>query len=86
MPIATPEVYADAIRRAKEGGFAYPAINCLLGDGERRPARLRRRRERRDHPVLDRRREFASGTKVKDMVTGAVATAGSPTSSPRSTR
>ena len=28
MPIATPEVYADMIRRAKEGGFAYPAINC----------------------------------------------------------
>ena len=28
MPIATPEVYADMISRAKEGGFAYPAINC----------------------------------------------------------
>src|SRR6266571_4931675 len=27
MPIATPEVYAQMIDRAKEHGFAYPAIN-----------------------------------------------------------
>ena len=27
MPIATPEVYAQMLDRAKEGGFAYPAIN-----------------------------------------------------------
>ncbi|HEX6871656.1 MAG TPA: class II fructose-bisphosphate aldolase, partial [Micromonosporaceae bacterium] len=27
MPIATAEVYADMIARAKAGGFAYPAIN-----------------------------------------------------------
>ena len=32
MPIATPEVYADMIRRAKEGGFAYPAINCTSSE------------------------------------------------------
>jgi fructose-bisphosphate aldolase, class II len=27
MPIATPEVYAEMLDRAKAGGFAYPAIN-----------------------------------------------------------
>src|SRR5262252_7642173 len=27
MPIATAEVYAEMISRAKAGGFAYPAIN-----------------------------------------------------------
>ena len=27
MPVATPEVYAQMIDRAKEGRFAYPAIN-----------------------------------------------------------
>ncbi len=27
MPIATPEVYAEMLDRAKERGFAYPAIN-----------------------------------------------------------
>ena len=27
MPIATPEVYAERLDRAKAGAFAYPAIN-----------------------------------------------------------
>jgi len=27
MPIATPEVYAQMLDRAKEHGFAFPAIN-----------------------------------------------------------
>jgi fructose-bisphosphate aldolase, class II len=27
MPIASPEVYADMIARAKAGKYAYPAIN-----------------------------------------------------------
>ena len=27
MPIATPEIYADMLDRAKSGAFAYPAIN-----------------------------------------------------------
>src|SRR5512143_2278007 len=27
MPIATPEVYAEMLDRAKAGSFAYPAIN-----------------------------------------------------------
>jgi hypothetical protein len=27
MPIATPEIYAEMLDRAKAGAFAYPAIN-----------------------------------------------------------
>lgn len=44
MPIATPEVYGEMIDRAKEQGFAYPAINVtssqtsmLLCRGSLRP-------------------------------------------------
>ena len=29
MPIATPEVYAEMLARAKENSFAFPAINCV---------------------------------------------------------
>ena len=57
MPIATPEVYAEMLDRAKHGAFAYPAINVTsVPDPERRAAGLRRRRQRRHHPGLDRRR------------------------------
>ena len=27
MPIASPEIYAEMLNRAKAGAFAYPAIN-----------------------------------------------------------
>ena len=56
-PIATPEVYAEMLDRAKAGAFAYPAINVTsLADAERRAARLRRGRQRRHRPGLHRRR------------------------------
>ena len=32
MPIATPEFYADMLDRAKQGGFAYPAINVTSSE------------------------------------------------------
>lgn len=35
MPIATPEVYGEMIDRAKEQGFAYPAINVTFPDPQR---------------------------------------------------
>jgi fructose-bisphosphate aldolase class II len=76
MPIATPEVYADMIRRAKEGGFAYPAINCT--SSETVNAALRGFAEAGSDGIIQFSTggaEFASGTKVKDMVTGAVALA-----------
>jgi fructose-bisphosphate aldolase class II len=76
MPIATPEVYADMIRRAKEGGFAYPAINCT--SSETINAALRGFADAGSDGIIQFSTggaEFASGTRVKDMVTGAVALA-----------
>jgi fructose-bisphosphate aldolase class II len=76
MPIATPEVYADMIRRAKEGGFAYPAINCT--SSETVNAALRGFADAGSDGIIQISTggaEFASGTRVKDMVTGAVALA-----------
>jgi fructose-bisphosphate aldolase class II len=76
MPIATPEVYADMIRRAKEGGFAYPAINCTSSESVN--AALRGFADAGSDGIIQFSTggaEFASGTKVKDMVTGAVAMA-----------
>ena len=32
MPIATPEIYAEMLDRAKSGGFAYPAINVTSSE------------------------------------------------------
>src|SRR5215213_163496 len=71
MPIATPEVYADMIRRAKEGGFAYPAINCT--SSETVNAALRGFADAGSDGIIQFSTggaEFASGTKVKDRVTG----------------
>ena len=28
MAIANPESYAEMLKKAKEGGYAFPAINC----------------------------------------------------------
>jgi fructose-bisphosphate aldolase class II len=76
MPIATPEVYADMISRAKEGGFAYPAINCT--SSETVNAALRGFADAGSDGIIQVSTggaEFASGTRVKEMVTGAVALA-----------
>jgi fructose-bisphosphate aldolase class II len=76
MPIATPEVYADMIRRAKEGGFAYPAINCT--SSETINAALRGFADAGSDGIIQFSTggaEFGSGTRVKEMVTGAVALA-----------
>jgi fructose-bisphosphate aldolase class II len=64
------------IRRAKEGGFAYPAINCT--SSETINAALRGFADAGSDGIIQFSTggaEFASGTKVKDMVTGAVALA-----------
>jgi fructose-bisphosphate aldolase, class II len=76
MPIASPEVYADMISRAKEGGFAYPAINCT--SSETVNAALRGFADAGSDGIIQFSTggaEFGSGTRVKDMVTGAVALA-----------
>ena len=76
MPIATPEIYNQMLDRAKEGGFAYPAINCT--SSETINAALRGFADAGSDGIIQFSTggaEFGSGTKVKDMVTGAVALA-----------
>ncbi|SDF95791.1 class II fructose-bisphosphate aldolase [Klenkia brasiliensis] len=76
MPIATPEVYADMISRAKANGFAYPAINCT--SSETVNAALRGFADAGSDGIIQFSTggaEFISGTRVKDMVVGATALA-----------
>src|SRR6202012_3669050 len=76
MPIASPDVYAEMIARAKAGAFAYPAINVT--SSETLNAALRGFAEAESDGIVQVSTggaEFASGTKVKDMVTGACALA-----------
>ncbi|KAB8185913.1 class II fructose-bisphosphate aldolase [Microbispora catharanthi] len=74
MPIATPEVYAEMLDRAKAGGFAYPAINVT--SSQTLHAALRGFAEAESDGIIQVSTggaEFLSGTTVKDMVTGSVA-------------
>jgi fructose-bisphosphate aldolase class II len=76
VPIATPEVYAQMLDQAKANEFAYPAINVT--SSETLNAALRGFAEAESDGIIQVSTggaEFASGTKVKDMVTGAVALA-----------
>jgi fructose-bisphosphate aldolase class II len=76
MPIATPDSYADMLDRAKAGGFAYPAINVT--SSETLNAALRGFADAGSDGIVQISTggaEFASGTHVKEMVTGAVALA-----------
>src|SRR2546426_2521105 len=72
MPIASPETYAEMLDRAKAGGFAYPAINVT--SSESLNAALRGFADAGSDGIVQVSTggaEFASGTSVKDMVTGA---------------
>src|SRR6185437_9429333 len=76
MPIATPEIYADMLDRAKAGGFAYPAINCT--SSETINAALKGFADAGSDGIIQFSTggaEFGSGTSVKNMVVGAVALA-----------
>ena len=73
MPIATPEVYGQMLDRAKAEGFAYPAINVT--SSETVNAAVKGFADARSDGIIQVSTggaEFASGTGVKDMVTGAV--------------
>jgi len=76
MPIATPEVYGEMIDRAKEQGFAYPAINVT--SSQPLNAALQGFTEAGsdgNFQISTGGAEYASGQTVKAMVTGAVALA-----------
>ncbi|MEV4380323.1 class II fructose-bisphosphate aldolase [Streptosporangium sp. NPDC049644] len=76
MPIATPEVYAEMLDRAKAGGFAYPAINVT--SSQTLNAALRGFAEAESDGIVQVSTggaDFLSGTTVKNMVSGSVALA-----------
>ncbi|WP_431237694.1 class II fructose-bisphosphate aldolase [Mycolicibacterium aichiense] len=76
MPIATPEVYAEMLARAKEHSFAFPAINCV--GSESINAAIKGFADAGSDGIIQFSTggaEFGSGLGVKDMVTGAVALA-----------
>ena len=76
MPIATPEVYAEMLDRAKAGAFAYPAINVT--SSQTLNAALQGFAEAGSDGIVQVSTggaEYLSGQTVKDMVAGAVALA-----------
>lgn len=76
MPIATPEIYAEMLNRAKEHSFAFPAINCT--SSETINAAIKGFADAGSDGIIQFSTggaEFGSGLGIKDMVTGAVALA-----------
>src|SRR5437764_2913174 len=76
MPIASPEVYAEMIDRAKGGAFAYPAINVT--SSQTLNAAIRGFADAESDGIVQVSTggaEYLSGPSVKDMVTGAAALA-----------
>jgi fructose-bisphosphate aldolase class II len=74
MPIATPEVYAEMLDRAKAGSFAYPAINVT--SSQTLNAALRGFADAESDGILQVSTggaEYWSGHTIKHMVTGALA-------------
>ena len=75
MPIATPEVYAQMLDRAKDHGFAYPAINVT--SSQTLNAALRGFADANSDGIIQVSTggaEYLSGS-VKEMVVGASALA-----------
>jgi fructose-bisphosphate aldolase class II len=75
MPIATPEIYAQMLDRAKQQGFAYPAINVT--SSQTLNAALRGFASAESDGIVQVSTggaDYLSGS-LKDMVTGASALA-----------
>jgi len=76
MPIATPEIYAQMLDRAKQQGFAYPAINVT--SSQTLNAALKGFADAESDGIVQVSTggaDYLSGQAVKDMVTGASALA-----------
>jgi fructose-bisphosphate aldolase, class II len=76
MPIATPEVYAAMLDAAKQGSFAYPAIN--VSSSQTLNAALQGFTEAGSDGIIQISTggaEYLSGPTIKNMVAGAVALA-----------
>lgn len=76
MAIATPEVYAEMIDRAKAGKFAYPAVNVT--SSQTITAALQGFAEAESDGIIQVSvggGEYASGSTIKDRVAGTLALA-----------
>ncbi|ACV10052.1 class II fructose-bisphosphate aldolase [Jonesia denitrificans] len=76
MPIATPEVYAEMIDRAKAGKFAYPAVN--ITSSSTITAALQGFAEAESDGIIQVSvggAEFASGSTIKDRIAGSLSLA-----------
>ena len=76
MPVASPEVYAEMIDRAKAGAFAYPAVN--VSSSQTLNATLRGFADAGSDGIVQVSTggaDYLSGPGVKDMVLGATALA-----------
>ncbi len=76
MAIATPEVYAEMIDRAKAGKFAYPAVN--ITSSQTVTAALQGFAEAESDGIIQVSvggAEYAAGSTVKDRVAGSLALA-----------
>ncbi|GAA3449327.1 class II fructose-bisphosphate aldolase [Dactylosporangium matsuzakiense] len=76
MPIASSDVYAEMLDRAKNGAFAYPAIN--VSSSQTLNAAIRGFAEAESDGIIQVSTggaEYLSGPTVKDMITGSVALA-----------
>src|SRR5499427_5961301 len=76
MPIASPEVYAEMLDRAKRDSFAYPAIN--VSSSQTLNAAIRGFAEAGSDGIIQVSTggaEYLSGPTIKNMVSGAVALA-----------
>ncbi|MBD9697928.1 class II fructose-bisphosphate aldolase [Flavimobilis sp. GY10621] len=76
MAIATPEVYAEMIDRAKAGKFAYPAVN--ITSSQTVTAAIQGFAEAESDGIIQVSvggAEYASGSTVKDRVAGSLALA-----------
>ncbi len=74
MPIATPEVYAEMLDKAKRESFAYPAIN--VSSSQTLNAALKGFADAGSDGIIQVSTggaEYLSGPSVKNMVTGSVA-------------
>ncbi len=76
MPIATPEIYAQMLDRAKAGAFAYPAIN--VSSSQTLIGAIRGFAEAESDGIVQISwggAEYMSGSTVKNMVDGSLALA-----------
>ena len=76
MPIATPEVYNEMLNRARDGKFAYPAINVT--SSQTLSAALRGFADAESDGIIQVSvggAEYWSGSTIKDRIAGSLAMA-----------